>query len=171
MAILPYVIVLVKMLLFSRLSSAIDTISSSQPLHDDGRTTLVSKDGTFELGFFSPGSSKNRYIGIWYKNIRPRTVVWVANREIPVKDNSGMLSINMKGHLGLLDRNETIIWVANSSTKALTPIVQLLGSGNLILRDEKDQNPQNYLWQSFDYPSRYLFARYEVWMGPENWSK
>ncbi|KAK4255703.1 hypothetical protein QN277_008668 [Acacia crassicarpa] len=153
MAILPYVIVVLKMLLFSRLSSAIDTISKSQPLQDDGRTTLVSKDGTFELGFFSPGSSKNRYIGIWYKNIQPRAVVWVANREIPVKDNSGMLTINTEGHLGLLDRNETIIWVANSSTKALTPIVQLLGSGNLILRDEKDQNPQNYLWQSFDYPS------------------
>ncbi|KAI9079162.1 hypothetical protein K1719_038888 [Acacia pycnantha] len=153
MAILPYVIVLLKMLLFSRLSSAIDTISSSQALHDDGRTTLVSKDGTFELGFFSPGRSKNRYIGIWYKNIQPRTVVWVANREIPVKDNSGMLSINTEGHLGILDRNETIIWVANSSTKALTPIGQLLGSGNLIVRDEKDQNPQNYLWQSFDYPS------------------
>ncbi|KAI9070825.1 hypothetical protein K1719_047217 [Acacia pycnantha] len=153
MAILPYVIVLLKMLLFSRLSSSIDTITRSQSLHDDGRTTLVSKYGKFELGFFSLGSSTNRYVGIWYKNIPTRTVVWVANREIPVKDNAGMLSINTEGHLVLLDRNETIIWVANSSTKALTPIVQLLGSGNLILRDEKDQNPQNYLWQSFDYPS------------------
>ncbi|KAI9079184.1 hypothetical protein K1719_038910 [Acacia pycnantha] len=54
MAIRPYVIVLVKMLRSRDYLLAIDTISSSQPLHDDGRTTLVSKDETFELGFFSP---------------------------------------------------------------------------------------------------------------------
>ncbi|XP_048332970.1 S-locus-specific glycoprotein S6-like [Ziziphus jujuba] len=32
-------------------------------------SNLVSKYGRFELGFFSPGSSKSRYVGIWYKNI------------------------------------------------------------------------------------------------------
>ncbi|MBA0705546.1 hypothetical protein Golax_017733, partial [Gossypium laxum] len=29
----------------------------------------------------------------------------------------------------------------------------LLDSGNLVVRDGKDSKPENYLWQSFDYPS------------------
>ncbi|GKD34400.1 hypothetical protein Tco_1249909, partial [Tanacetum coccineum] len=34
----------------------------------DGET-IVSKGKMFEMGFFSLGKSKNRYLGIWYKNI------------------------------------------------------------------------------------------------------
>ncbi|XP_054813944.1 G-type lectin S-receptor-like serine/threonine-protein kinase At4g27290 [Prosopis cineraria] len=152
MAILPYLLALTNLFMFySRFSYATDTLTQFQSL-PDGRT-LVSRDGSFELGFFSPGSSRNRYLGIWYKNIPVRTVVWVANRDKPIKDNSSMLSINTEGHIVILGQNHTVVWLANSRTKALSPIVQLLGSGNLVLKDKKDQNPQNYLWQSFDYPS------------------
>lgn len=74
----------------------------------DGRT-LVSKDGTFELGFFTPGSSRNRYVGIWYKNASVRTYVWVANRQNPIKGSSGVLTINSSGHLVLLGQNNSIV--------------------------------------------------------------
>ncbi|KAK1420172.1 hypothetical protein QVD17_21546 [Tagetes erecta] len=34
------------------------------------RDTLVSASGMFfELGFFQPDSTQNRYLGIWYKKI------------------------------------------------------------------------------------------------------
>ncbi|XP_054813959.1 putative serine/threonine-protein kinase receptor isoform X2 [Prosopis cineraria] len=151
MAILPYVPVLPYLLFFfSGFSFATDTITRFESF-SDGKT-LVSKNGIFELGFFSPGSSTDRYVGIWYHKIPERTVVWVANRDRPIKNNFGMLSINREGHL-LLSHNKTIVWLANSTTRALSPIVQLLSSGNLVLRDGEDQKPQNYLWQSFDYPS------------------
>ena len=42
-------------------SYATDSITQSQSLKDD--MTLVSKNGRFELGFFNPSSSKNRYFG------------------------------------------------------------------------------------------------------------
>jgi len=71
---------------------AADTMTQSQSI-SEGKT-LVSSEGSFELGFFSSGSSANRYLGIWYKNIPVRTVVWVANRQNPIKDLSGMLMIN-----------------------------------------------------------------------------
>lgn len=58
-------------------------ISRSQTLIDG--ESLASEEGTFELGFFSPGSSTHRYLGIWYKNIPIITVVWVANRKTPLK--------------------------------------------------------------------------------------
>ncbi|XP_017980499.1 PREDICTED: G-type lectin S-receptor-like serine/threonine-protein kinase At4g27290 [Theobroma cacao] len=130
---------------------ALDTISLSQSLRDGN--TLVSGDGSFELGFFSPGDSKNRYVGIWYKKIRVRTVVWVANRQNPITDTSGLLMINSIGNLVLLSQNQSAVWSSNSTKEAQSPIVQLLDSGNLVLRDEKDGDSQSYLWQSFDYPT------------------
>ncbi|KAL5147545.1 Receptor-like serine/threonine-protein kinase SD1-8 [Glycine soja] len=61
-------LIAILLLLFSsKISSETDTLTQFQPLSDG--TTLVSKEGTFELGFFSPGSSTNRYLGIWFKNI------------------------------------------------------------------------------------------------------
>ncbi|GMN32314.1 hypothetical protein TIFTF001_041712 [Ficus carica] len=46
----------------------------------------------------------------------------------------------------------------SSTIQAEKPIVELLDSGNLVLRDEEDTNSENYLWQSFDYPSDTLLA-------------
>ncbi|XP_075665926.1 G-type lectin S-receptor-like serine/threonine-protein kinase At4g27290 isoform X5 [Castanea sativa] len=139
------------LLFFFVLSDAADGIAKSESLTEG--MTLVSRDGSFALGFFSPGNSGNRYLGIWYNNIPGRTVVWVANRLNPINDSSGMLMVNSSGSLVLLSQNRTVAWSANSTKKAWNPIVQLLDSGNLVLREEKEENPEKYLWQSFDYPS------------------
>jgi hypothetical protein len=136
----------------SDFSNAADIITQSQSLRDD--MTLVSKDGSFELGFFNPGSSKNRYLGIWFNNIPVKTVVWVANRLNPINDSSGVLMVNSSGSLVLLRQNSTtVVLSANSTKQASNPIVQLLDSGNLVVRDGNEQNPNIYMWQSFDYPS------------------
>ncbi|KOM49499.1 hypothetical protein LR48_Vigan08g032600 [Vigna angularis] len=142
-------------MLLPSISSATDTFNGSQSLPDGA--TLVSKDGTFEMGFFSPSNSNtttNRYLGIWYKSIPVKTVVWVANRENPVKDNSSKLSISTQGKLVILSNNSTLVWSPNTAevTKAQSIIVQLLDSGNLVVRYENDSNPRNFLWESFDYP-------------------
>ncbi|KAM3755253.1 hypothetical protein ACB098_02G026900 [Castanea mollissima] len=126
-------------------------ITKSKSLSDG--ITLVSKHESYALGFFSPGNSSNRYLGIWYNNIPVRTVVWVANRLNPINDSSGLLMVNSSGSLVLLSQNRTVAWSANSTKQARNPIVQLLDSGNLVLREENEENPENYLWQSFDYPS------------------
>ncbi|XP_057955774.1 G-type lectin S-receptor-like serine/threonine-protein kinase At4g27290 [Malania oleifera] len=146
-------------------SNAADTINPSQPLGND--STLVSQGGSFELGFFStPGNSWKHYLGIWYKNIPSRTVVWVANRENPINDTSGVLMINSTGSLVLLSgTNNTVVWTA-SSWKAADQqnrvVAQLLDSGNFVLRDEKDSDPGSYLWQSFDYPTDTLLPGMKV---------
>ncbi|XP_060675117.1 G-type lectin S-receptor-like serine/threonine-protein kinase At4g27290 isoform X2 [Ziziphus jujuba] len=140
------------LLSFSEYSIALDTISETQTITEN--STLVSKSGKFELGFFSPGRSTNRYVGIWYKDITGKIVVWVANRQNPIKDSSGILMINSTGHVVLLGQKNSVVWSASSPTESVqVPILQLLDTGNLVLRSEKDdQNSESYLWQSFDYP-------------------
>ncbi|KAK8622300.1 hypothetical protein V6N13_117222 [Hibiscus sabdariffa] len=134
------------LIFFSKDSTAIDTISVSESLTDG--MTLVSNDGSFALGFFFPGSSKSRYLGIWYHNHPMQTVVWVANRITPINDSTGVLKIRSSGKLVLQIQNTTAVWSANWTATVENPVLQLLDSGNLVVRDGK-----RYLWQSFDYPS------------------
>ncbi|WCJ31324.1 G-type lectin S-receptor-like serine/threonine-protein kinase At4g27290 [Euphorbia peplus] len=135
-----------------KFSTALDMIDPSQSLLDGN--TLISKDGTFELGFFTPHASTKRYLGVWYANIPVKTVVWVANRNNPMNDSSGLLTINTAGNPVILSQNSTVIvWSASNLTKqAQDPLLQLLDSGNLVLRNKNDVVLGNYSWQSFDYP-------------------
>ncbi|XP_050218655.1 G-type lectin S-receptor-like serine/threonine-protein kinase At4g27290 [Mercurialis annua] len=132
-------------------AKAIDTISPTQSIRDGGQT-IVSADGSFELGFFSIKS--NRYLGVWFKKISQGTVVWVANRQIPLSNSSGLLQFDDRGSLILLNHENLTIWSANSSRPVQNPIAQLLDSGNFVIRDEKDVDPENYLWQSFRHPDK-----------------
>ncbi|KAL3740461.1 hypothetical protein ACJRO7_021706 [Eucalyptus globulus] len=77
-------------------------ITTSEPLFPN--QTLVSSVQIFELGFFTPNGSANQYVGIWYKNLAPPKIVWVANRELPLvyPDQSAKLMIGSDGNLKLL---------------------------------------------------------------------
>ncbi|KAI3737031.1 hypothetical protein L2E82_27025 [Cichorium intybus] len=70
------------------ISAEMDTIAASHYIRDG--ETIISSGEMFELGFFSPGKSKNRYLGSWYNKVSPRTVVWVANRDTSLTNTSGM---------------------------------------------------------------------------------
>ncbi|KAI9079160.1 hypothetical protein K1719_038886 [Acacia pycnantha] len=132
-------------------SMAVSSIGQSQILSDASRTTLTSKGGNFDLGFFTPGNSDKRYLGIWYKKI-PQTVVWVANNINPINDSSGVLTVNTTGNL-VLTQNNTVVWYASLTAQAQNPVAELLDSGNFVVRDVNEANPEVYLWQSFDFPS------------------
>ena len=82
-----------------------DSLTAGQALLDG--QTLVSAQGIFTLGFFPNGD--NTYLGIWYNNMKPRTVVWVANRDAPIKGGNGSLTLSTNS-LDLLDRRGNIVW-------------------------------------------------------------
>nr|GMD94674.1 G-type lectin S-receptor-like serine/threonine-protein kinase At4g27290 [Ipomoea batatas] len=138
---------------FFLLSHARDTLTPTQFLKDGD--TIVSSGGSFEMGFLSsPAGSINRYVGIWYKQLPVQTVVWIANRETALTNTtSAVLTIVKPGRLVLSDGKNDIVWYTNTSRSAKNPIAQLLDSGNLVVRDSEDENPENFLWQSFDYPT------------------
>ncbi|KAK6785519.1 hypothetical protein RDI58_018974 [Solanum bulbocastanum] len=127
------------------------TITATQFLKDGDK--IASHSGSFEMGFFSPGDSENRYVGIWYKNISVRTVVWVANREAPLTGESGILKVIEQGILVLLNGTNSVVWSTNTSRSVQNPVAQLLDSGNLVVKQAGDDNSGNFLWQSFDHPS------------------
>ncbi|KAI3721394.1 hypothetical protein L2E82_32404 [Cichorium intybus] len=139
------------------ISAAVDTITIDQAIRDND--TIVSDGEMFEFGFFTPGNSKYRYLGIWYKKILPQTVVWVANRETPLTDTSGVLKVNSNGTLLLLNGNNTMIWSSNYSISVsnINIVAKLLDSGNLVVHDNTTTN-QDPIWQSFDYPTDTLLA-------------
>ncbi|KAL8218217.1 hypothetical protein R6Q57_021590, partial [Mikania cordata] len=125
-----------------------DTISVHQNISDGD--TIISGNEKFELGFFSPGNSKSRYLGIWYKNTSPQTVAWVANRETPVTDNLGAVKLDNQGNLTLVDGSGKVVWSSNSSDSGqnINLVAQLLDTGNLVIKNGNE----NLIWQSFDYP-------------------
>ncbi|EHA8586874.1 Receptor-like serine/threonine-protein kinase SD1-8 [Cocos nucifera] len=129
-----------------------DILTPTLPLTDG--QNLVSAGGTFELGFFSPANSNNRYVGIWYHTVSKQTVVWVANRQHPISEPKGNLSITANGTLIITDQNSTTIWSSGSSGLA-NPVAQLLDTGNFIIRKANDDSnhPNSFAWQSFDHPT------------------
>ncbi|KAJ1272966.1 hypothetical protein BS78_06G243700 [Paspalum vaginatum] len=147
------------LLLFLGASSAAgiasDTLSNGGNITDG--ETLVSSGGSFTLGFFSPtGVPAKRYLGIWF-TASPDAVCWVANRDTPLNNTSGVLvMMGSKASLRLLDGSGQAAWSSNSTSSApAVAVAQLLDSGNLVVRD---QSSGAVLWQSFDHPSNTLLA-------------
>lgn len=138
--------------LFLGSSIAVDTITPADSINESH--TIVSASQEFELGFFNDG----QYLGIWYKDLPVRTVVWVGNRESPViNSSSGVLKLGDDGRLNIVDdESGSIIWSSNSSRTAKNPVAQLLNTGNFVVKDAGDDDndgDEDYIWQSFDHPS------------------
>ncbi|XP_059436740.1 G-type lectin S-receptor-like serine/threonine-protein kinase At4g27290 [Corylus avellana] len=147
--------------LFSLFRTSItqDTITPTQSIRDGA--TLVSAGGSFQLGFFSPGNSKSRYVGIWY-TISSEIIVWVANRDAPLNDHSGVLKVTDDGLLVLLNSTNGTVWSSNTSKTAENSVAQLLDTGNLVVKDGNVDEPEKFMWQSFDYPCDTLLAEMKL---------
>ncbi|XP_043808128.1 G-type lectin S-receptor-like serine/threonine-protein kinase RKS1 isoform X2 [Manihot esculenta] len=142
-----------RLLLFFHITIAtsLDIISINQNFTEGH--LLVSKGNNFAFGFFSPGNSTNKYLGIWFHEVSKPSIVWVANRNNPVTGSSGILSINPYGNLVLYNdpTQKVPLWSTNVSGEVTEScVVQLLDSGNLVLLQGRNKR---WAWQSFDYPT------------------
>uniref|UniRef100_A0A2K1YF44 Bulb-type lectin domain-containing protein n=1 Tax=Populus trichocarpa TaxID=3694 RepID=A0A2K1YF44_POPTR len=123
-----------------------DTLKTNQTIKEGD--LLISEGNIFALGFFSPGSSTNRYLGIWYHK-KYQNKLW----NDPIIGSSGFLFINQYGNLVLYgnDDQKLPVWSTNDSVEENDIFAaQLLDSGNLILVRKRSRN---IVWQSFDYPT------------------
>ncbi|KAM3371384.1 hypothetical protein ACQJBY_018669 [Aegilops geniculata] len=164
-------------------SKSDDQLTQGKPLSPGD--ILVSKDGVFALGFFSPAnSSKSLYVGIWFYNIpeSSRAIVWVANRDNPAATASpATLAISVKSDLVLSDSEGRTLWMTKNNITAdedARASAVLLDTGNLVLRSPNG----TVIWQSFDHPTdtilpgmRFLLSykgrvvgRLVAWKGPDD---
>ncbi|KAL3624697.1 hypothetical protein CASFOL_031365 [Castilleja foliolosa] len=156
MLLFTMIMILLLVITFSlKLCEARDSISmSSNPLIDSG-DTLVSAGNIFEFGFFTNDQkSESSYVGIWYYNKFPKTVVWVANRDNPLPLDS------CEGAYGLAGDGNLKIWCNNKEFFDITKLgdgessisnrtLRLLDTGNLKLIEGGGTT----IWQSFEYPT------------------
>ncbi|KAH7650875.1 Non-specific serine/threonine protein kinase protein [Dioscorea alata] len=143
---------LVFLLVIFHYSIAADTLNPNQPLRDG--QTIVSAKETFALGFFSPGRSKNRYVGIWYNKLQPggqKIIVWVANRRSPLSGTNGSLELNGNGSLTI----NSMMFLPMPMVTLTNPVTQVLDDGNFVI---KEANGSEFAWQSFDYPTDTLLS-------------
>ncbi|KDO37222.1 hypothetical protein CISIN_1g045212mg, partial [Citrus sinensis] len=148
--------------------SQTDTLLPGQLLKDGDE--LVSAFGNFRMGFFSYMSSEDRYLGIWYH--RPtdpsdshwsygspkiNQPVWVANRNTPIADKSGSLTIDSRdGNLKILRKGGNSIVVSSVQAMGNTSAA-LYETGNFVLYETNPSGSmERELWQSFDYPTDIL---------------
>ncbi|CAH2047890.1 unnamed protein product [Thlaspi arvense] len=143
-------IVLFASLLFFTMNSSFSFagITTESPLSTG--QTLSSSNGFYELGFFSPNNSLNQYVGIWYKGIIPRVVVWVANREKPVTDSTANLTTNSNGSLLLFNGKHGVVWSTAEASASNGSRAELSDTGNLIVIDNVSRRT---LWESFAHLS------------------
>ncbi|CAL4969734.1 unnamed protein product [Urochloa decumbens] len=129
--------------IFTQSQELNDTLTTEESLLNG--QTLVSAQKTFVLGFFSNGDST--YLGIWYNYMKPQTIVWVANRENPIKGGNGTLTLTANS-LDLLDRRGITVW-SSGTLNTNSPQAFLLDTGNLVVNDTVSGV---LLWQGFDLP-------------------
>ena len=164
------VLALLCLLLFLGPSSQLDTLFPGQEIKfQDG--DLVSSQGNFVLGFFEL-KNNNYYLGIWYNDNRQRLekLMWVANRDTPIFNNSGSLTIDNNGNLTISDNGSLSIVLYSGQEKGNNTIAVLLDNGNFVLH-EKSSGRQ--LWQSFDYPTHVLLPGMKLgvnWKTGHTWS-
>ncbi|OEL27950.1 Receptor-like serine/threonine-protein kinase SD1-8 [Dichanthelium oligosanthes] len=147
-----------------------DRIVPGKPLSPGA--TIVSEDGSFALGFFSPSSSTpaKLYLGIWYNDIPKFTVVWVANQDAPVTNTTSpapTLSLEANSSdLVLSDGADgRAVWRTNvTSVPPSTPAsptgvaAVLLNNGDLVIRSPNGTT----LWQSFEHPADTLLPGMKI---------
>lgn len=125
-----------------------DTISFGLSIKDPD--TIISREQVFKLGFFTPDNTTNRYLGVFY-TVSEKTVIWVANRDKPLNDTSGTVSISDDGNLVLRNGNNEIVWSTNATTSPMNnTTLQVQDTGNLVLRENATGNT---IWESFAVPS------------------
>ncbi|KAK1433455.1 hypothetical protein QVD17_10365 [Tagetes erecta] len=118
---------------------------------------LISPNGLFTAGFYAVG--ENAYcFSVWFtKPLRDKshTIVWMANRDVPVNGKRSKLSLLKTGNLVLRDASQPLpIWTTNIINSKEPAQLIMNNTGNLYLENQDNQT----IWQSFGSPTDTLLT-------------
>ncbi|KAI3785443.1 hypothetical protein L1987_44561 [Smallanthus sonchifolius] len=116
---------------------------------------LISPNGLFTAGFYSVG--ENAYcFSVWFTkplSDKSHTIVWMANRDVPVNGKRSKLSLLKTGNLVLRDAAQPLpIWTTNIIDSKEPAHLFMNNTGNLYLQNQDNQ----IIWQSFGSPTNTL---------------
>ncbi|XP_030439807.1 G-type lectin S-receptor-like serine/threonine-protein kinase At1g11330 [Syzygium oleosum] len=140
-----------------------DVITATEYIQDPG--SITSSGGLYRMGFFSPNGSANRYVGIWFNNVPTYNVLWVANRENPILDSSGVVTISDDGNLVVMNGKRELVWSSNVSNTVTDAKAHLSDSGNLVLLKRifnSSANDAETLWESFQHMTDSFLAKMKL---------
>ncbi|KAK6938639.1 S-locus glycoprotein domain [Dillenia turbinata] len=154
-------------ILFLVLSSISPCLCSSNILDrgsslsvEDSDSILTSPNGHFSAGFYSAGENAFSF-AIWFTKSYPPTVVWMANRDLPVNGKASKITFSSNSNLILTDAGKCTVWSTN--TASVSPAqLELYNNGNLALHTEDGL----VLWQSFDHPTDTLLPQQPLRKNP-----
>ncbi|KAL5198730.1 hypothetical protein ABZP36_002242 [Zizania latifolia] len=130
------------------------TLSQGQSLRGNG--VLVSANGAFKAGFFTPtgGDPGKVYFGVMYVNSTELTVAWVANRDAPVRAASAYsATVTGSGELQVRE-GKRVVWRTGTSASSSrgNHTLTIGDDGNLKLTGS-DGADTDAVWQSFEHPA------------------
>ncbi|KAK4364733.1 hypothetical protein RND71_016091 [Anisodus tanguticus] len=138
--------------LVSIVSSETETLKQGEVVNSS--TSLVSSNKTFTLGFLISDEGNNYiYLAIWYTNNSTiRHPVWIGNRNSPIYNNSGVLTIDNSGRLIIKHNRGNVVLSTEQTTLNTTAILQ--ESGSFVLSEVSSNGSLiRELWNNFDYPT------------------
>ncbi|KAL4583495.1 hypothetical protein LXL04_008069 [Taraxacum kok-saghyz] len=113
---------------------------------------LISPNGLFTAGFYSVG--ENAYcFSVWFTKPLAdgsHTIVWMANRDVPVNGKRSKLSLLTTGNLVLNDADQPLpVWTTTIRDSTESSELKIDNFGNLFLQNHDNQ----IIWQSFGSPT------------------
>ncbi|KAF3654312.1 putative protein TOPLESS-like, partial [Capsicum annuum] len=79
--------------------------------------------------------------------------LWIANQNVPILNNSGLLTLDSTGTLKITSGGRTVLNIVKATGLTGSLVARLQDSGNFVLQDETRNKT---LWQSFDHPTSCL---------------
>uniref|UniRef100_A0A0D9X056 Receptor-like serine/threonine-protein kinase n=1 Tax=Leersia perrieri TaxID=77586 RepID=A0A0D9X056_9ORYZ len=148
---------------------AANTLSSLRGQRLAGADTLVSANGAFKVGFFTPagGDQGKVYLGVMYAQAKEQTVMWVANRDAPVSAASSYsANVSASGEL-LVKEGDRVAWRSTSVTTSSggNHTLTVTNEGNLRITDDATGFVS---WQSFDHPADTFVPGMEIGLRQHN---
>ncbi|KAI3726646.1 hypothetical protein L1987_66445 [Smallanthus sonchifolius] len=103
---------------------------------------LISPNGLFTAGFYSVG--ENAYcFSVWFTkplSDKSHTIVWIANRDVPVNGKRSKLSLSKTGNLVLRDAAQPLpIWTTSIIDSKEPAHLFMNNTGNLYLQNQDNQ--------------------------------
>ncbi|KAM7523556.1 hypothetical protein LguiA_013458 [Lonicera macranthoides] len=116
-----------------------------------------SPSGLYAFGFYRQGSGYS--VGIFISGIPDKTVVWTANRDDPLVNQTTTLALTADGRLVLRRTQGQETNIATNSQSASS--ASMLDTGNFVLYSSDG----DIIWQSFEYPTDTLLVGQRILNG------